>query len=323
MDLLATQSFAVGDAENDLSLFGWLRSELRWPTPSRPCENTPTSSSKKRTGLESRSRSPAPCQWGARWCPPRWWIEIGTVDDGTPVKIPGSQARILVTGPAGAGKSYLVGLMAEQWIQAEYSVLLLDPEGDHLELQELNQVQVVAGRHQLPEPAELMHTLHPYTSIVLDLSGLAPTQDRLPASTVVGGGRAPRSTRIPHWVIYDEAHLLGNHEEAHWTRRGGYVLSSFAPAALPANEIDDTDVVLEIDNPDTAGDVASRTLRRAVCGSAPGASFVHHRRAPHGPRAPPPQICRHPLPRERRFYFRPSTAKPSPRQAPWAISAPR
>jgi hypothetical protein len=107
-------------------------------------------------------------------------------------------------------------------------------------------------------------------------------------------------------VIYDEAHLLGSHEEAHWTRRGGYVLSSFAPASLPANEIDDTDVVLTLNEADTAADVASRTLRRASVrfGAGPPRAFtIAERRTVH---------VRHrhkyadvALPRERRFYFRP------------------
>ena len=42
-----------------------------------------------------------------------------------------------------------------------------------------------------------MHTLHPYTSIVWTCPGSPAHTDRLPVSTVVGGGRAPRSTRIP------------------------------------------------------------------------------------------------------------------------------
>jgi len=83
-------------------------------------------------------------------------------------------------------------------------------------------------------------------------------------------------------------------------------LSSFAPASLPADEIDDTDVVLTLDDANTAGDVASRTLRRASVrfGAGPPRSFtMAERRTAH---------VRHrhkyadvALPRERRFFFRP------------------
>ena len=111
---------------------------------------------------------------------------------------------------------------------------------------------------------------------------------------------------FPHWVIYDEAHLLGSHEEARWARRGGCVLSSFTPALLPAHEIDRADVVLELTNADTAGELASKTVRRAAArfGAGPSRAFtIAERRIAH---------VRHrhkyadvSLPRERRFYFRP------------------
>ncbi|MCI4674131.1 helicase HerA domain-containing protein [Candidatus Mycolicibacterium alkanivorans] len=243
-----------------------------------------------------------------RWCPPRWWVEIGTFDDGTPVKIPGSQARMLVTGPAGSGKSYLVGLLAERWIESGYCVLVLDPEGDHVEFGELARVQVVDARHHLPEPHELVDTLHPHISIVVDLSGLTSPHKVDYLHRLRSAASVHREARgFPHWTIYDGAHLLGHHPEAHWTHRGGCVLSSFAPASLPANEVDDTDVLLTLDDANTAEDVVSRTRRRACVrfGAGPPRSFtIAERGATH---------VRHrhkyadvSLPRERRFYFRPA-----------------
>jgi hypothetical protein len=50
---------------------------------------------------------------------------------------------------------------------------------------------------------------------------------------------------FPHWVIYEEAHLLGTDEQAHRARRDSYVLSSFAPASLPTHEIDDLHGVVQ------------------------------------------------------------------------------
>ena len=151
MTLSRHNTLAVGDAENDLSLFGMaeIGAAVANAVPSVREHADLVLDREDGAGLAELLAGPH-VSGARRWCPPRWWIQIGTFDDGTPVKIPGSQARMLVTGPAGAGKSYLVGLMAEQWIQAEYSVLLLDPEGDHLELQELNQVQVVAGNTSCP-----------------------------------------------------------------------------------------------------------------------------------------------------------------------------
>ncbi len=308
MDLSLHNTVAVGDAENDLSLFGTaeIGAAVANAVPSLREHADLVLGKEDGAGVAELLTGPH-IRGARRWCPPRWWVEIGTFDDRTSVKVPGSQARVLVTGAAGSGKSYLVGLMAEQWIQAGYCVLLLDPEGDHVELGESNQVRVIDARHHLPEPAELVDTLHPHTSVVVDLSGLASPHKTEYLRRLWSAAGVHREVRgFPHWVIYDEAHLLGSHEEAHWTRRGGYVLSSFAPASLQANEIDDTDVVLTLDEADTAGDVASRTLRRASVrfGSGPPRGFtIADRRTMH---------VRHrhkyadvSLPRERWFYFRP------------------
>ncbi len=107
---------------------------------------------------------------------------------------------------------------------------------------------------------------------------------------------------FPHWVIYDEAQLLGADEQAHWARRGGYVLCSFAPASLPAHEIDSSDIVLTLTNADTAADIDSRRRATIRFGSGPPRGFtiadrhtahVRHRHKYADIRLPP----------ERRFYF--------------------
>jgi hypothetical protein len=243
-----------------------------------------------------------------RWCPPRRWVDIGTFEDGTPTQIPGSQGRILVTGPAGAGKSYLTGLLAEQWILAGYSVLVIDPEGDHLDLRELKQVQIVDARRYLPEPPEVVNMLGPYTSIVVDLSALAEPNKIDYLHRLRPAAEAHREQHgFPHWVIYDEAHLLGTQDEARWVSRGGYVLSSFAPKSLPATELDSTDVLLKFTDTGTPAQVTAQPVWRASVsfGSGPPQSFtIAERRTAH---------VRHRhkyadvvLPHERRFYFRPT-----------------
>jgi hypothetical protein len=198
--------------------------------------------------------------------------------------------------------------MAERWILAGYCVLVIDPEGDHSELRNLNQVQVVDAGHYLPQPIELVNTLlHPNNSIVLDVSGLAE-QDKPDylhrLRTTVEAYRERHG--FPHWVIYDEAHLLGTDQAARWLRRAGHVLSSFAPALLPADEIDCADVVVELTHDEASGGVTSKRLLRATLrfGSEPARSFtIADRRTTH---------VRHrhkyadvSLPAERQFYFRP------------------
>jgi len=55
--------------------------------------------------------------------------------------VPGSPANILICGETGAGKSYVAGLMIEQWITVGYTVLVIDMEGDHAALGRLHNTQ--------------------------------------------------------------------------------------------------------------------------------------------------------------------------------------
>lgn len=309
MNLSAHNTIAVGDAENDLSMFRMAEvgAAVVNAVPSLRERADLILDAEDGDGVATLLTGPY-LVGAQRICPQRWWIDIGRFDDGTRVRIPGSQARILVRGPAGSGKSYLSGLMAERWIVAGYCVLVIDPEGDHSELRTLNQVQVVDTRHYLPQPIELVSTLlRPDNSIVLDMSGLAerdkPDYLRRLRTTV----EAYRERHgFPHWVIYDEAQLLGTDQAARWLRRAGYVLSSFAPASLPADEIDDADIVVEPNHGEASSGVKATKLLRATLrvGTEPPRSFtVADRRTTH---------VRHrhkyadvSLPAERQFYFRP------------------
>ncbi len=303
MNLSPHNAIAVGDAENDLSMFGV--AELGAAVPNAVSSvlrhadlvlDDPDGA-----GVAGLLNGPY-LTGGRRFCPRRRWVNIGTFDDQSPAQIPGSQGRILVTGATGSGKSYLVGLMAERWIQAHYCVLVIDPEGDHVQLQQLHGVRVVDGQDHLREPINLVNSLDPRTSLVVDMSAVAEATKMEYLHRLRSTAEAHREHHgFPHWVIYDEAHLLGAEEEAHWARRGGYVLSSFAPAALPAGELDSSDVVLTLSDDDRA-DMA--LVRRATVrfGCAPPRAFaiaerqtehVRHRRKYADVR----------LPNERRFYF--------------------
>ena len=128
MNLSPHNTVAVGDAENDLSLFGMAEIGVAVANAVPSVQRRADLVLEERDGAGVAELLTGPYLSGARrWCPPRRWIEIGTFEDGTPTRVPGSQARMLVTGPAGSGKSYLIGLMAERWIQAGYCVLVIDP----------------------------------------------------------------------------------------------------------------------------------------------------------------------------------------------------
>lgn len=308
-------TIAVGDAENDLSLFGSaeIGAAVADAVPSLREHADLVLEQPDGAGV-AELLSGAYLSGVRRWCPPRRWVQIGIFDDGTPAKVPGSQARMLVTGPAGSGKSYLVGLLAEEWMDAGYCVLLVDPEGDHRQLQQLNRVEVVDVEAGLPEPVELVGLLQPHTGLVVDLSAL-PTADKIDyLQRLRPAAEAQREARgFPHWVIYDEAHLLGADQPPHWTRRGGYLLSSFMPALLPEGEVGETDIVLTVGGIDPVSSVAPEPVRQASIQfgtAAPRAFTIAARRTGH---------VRHShkyadvlLPKERRFYFRPTDGRAIP-----------
>lgn len=305
MNLSPRNAVAVGDAENDLSLLGVAEVGVAVADAVSSVRRFADVVLEQPNGAGVAELLARPYLSGAqRWCPPRRWVDVGTFDDGTATRLPGSQGRIVVTGPAASGKSYLLGLMAERWVLAGYCVLVIDPEGDHLQLQQLNEVQVVESAHHLPEPAEVVHALRPNSSVVVDLSGLAEPSKSEYVRRLRSTAEAHREQHgFPHWVVYDEAHLLGSDEEAHWARRGGYVLCSFAPASLPAREIDSSDVAIALANTDAAADIASRRRATIRFGSEPPRGFtIAERRTAHVRHRHKYADVR--LPPERRFYFR-------------------
>jgi hypothetical protein len=119
MSLFPHNAVAVGDAENDLSLFGIAEIGAAVADAVASVRRLADVVLDKPDGAGVAELLAGPYLIGAqRWCPPRRWVNIGAFDDATSARIPGSQGRILVTGPAASGKSYLVGLMAAEFRSA-------------------------------------------------------------------------------------------------------------------------------------------------------------------------------------------------------------
>ena len=140
----------------------------------------------------------------------RWRVQLGVASDGEQVTVPASQVNILIAGGSGTGKSYIAGLLAEAVSELGYGALVIDLEGDHLDLDDLRGVLSVGGIEPLPRPGEIHRLLrHRFGSVVLDLSLLVPQEQDAYISAlpeVIEDER--RHTGLPHWVFVDEAHRL-------------------------------------------------------------------------------------------------------------------
>jgi hydroxymethylpyrimidine pyrophosphatase-like HAD family hydrolase len=177
---------------------------------------------------------------GARWVPPsNWALTIGYDDGGNEVQLPASQINMLLVGASCSGKSYLVGSLVEQLVRLDYSVLVLDREGDHRSLAERRGILGVGGKDPLPPPTQLADLLrHRFGSVVVDLSTLGDEAEHAYVEAIAPVLLAQRAvTGLPHWLFFDEAHELLA-DQTHWADQlgggdHGYGCSSYLPEMLP------------------------------------------------------------------------------------------
>ncbi len=310
LDLSPHNCVGVGDAENDLSLLAATEVGVAVANAVGSVRQHADLVLDRENGTGIAELLHGPYLSGARrLCPARRWVEVGTLDDGRPARVPGSQARILVTGPSGAGKSHLIGLMAEQWATAGYSILVIDPEGDQVGLEELPSVRVVDAAEHLPAPVELMASLlHPPTSLVLDLSGLPEEQklDYLERLRSAAGAQREQHG-VPHWVLVDEAHLQGRQqlEAWDWSPTDGYVLASFMPALIRPVDVESADIIVELLEDDPAASLDGVRGGRATLRIGRGRARpfrVGERRTSHVRHRH--KYADRQLPEYRRFHFR-------------------
>ncbi|MDH3300422.1 MAG: HAD-IIB family hydrolase [Acidimicrobiia bacterium] len=205
----------------------------------------------------------------------RLLLTLGNDADGEPVHIPAHPGNLIITGGSGGGKSYLAGLLAEQLVDLDYSVLVVDPEGDHVGLDALRPAVVLGDTGPAPPPDIVVNLLKRSDScVVIDLSALTGDDRRryladLPAAVEI----CRRMYGRPHWVFIDEAHRSVSDEAAVGAidlAGSGYCLITWRPDELPPPFVAGTDTVLALTTsdpgPDTVDLVAAvaRVPRRHV-----------------------------------------------------------
>jgi hydroxymethylpyrimidine pyrophosphatase-like HAD family hydrolase len=181
--------------------------------------------------------------------PRRWQLTLGEDDDGNEVRIPASHVNLLITGASCSGKSYLAGLLVEQLVRLDYGVLVVDREGDHRGLAERRGILAVGGKEALPSPRLLAALLrHRFGSVVIDLSMLGEDEQRAYVRWIAPAVLTQRAvTGLPHWVFFDEAHLLPL--EGHWIDAltdgdRGFCFTTYQPDVLPDLVRDAIDLAL-------------------------------------------------------------------------------
>jgi len=139
-------------------------------------------------------------------------LPLGNAADGTPVGLPAHRASVLIAGPSQSGKSTLTGLLVERIVRAGRSLCVLDPEGDHQALAELEGCVVLGGKTEraLATPDEVDQLLRrPTGCLVLNLSALSMAEKVTYATKILPVVSAVRAASgLPHWLIVDEAHHL-------------------------------------------------------------------------------------------------------------------
>jgi hypothetical protein len=139
-------------------------------------------------------------------------LTLGHAADGTPVTVPAHRANVLIVGRSESGKSTLTGLLVERIVRAGRSLCVLDPEGDHQTLAELEGAVVLGGKTEraLATPDEVEQLLRrPTGCVVLNLSALSTAEKVAYAAKVLAVVSAVRAaTGLPHWLVIDEAHHI-------------------------------------------------------------------------------------------------------------------
>jgi hydroxymethylpyrimidine pyrophosphatase-like HAD family hydrolase len=301
---------AIGDAENDLSMLETAEIGVAVGNAIESVRRRADLRLDDEPGAVARFLRGPVVRGGQVVRTERHRVRIGQTPEGEPVYVPGAQARILICGASGTGKSHLTGLLVERWVEARYTALVIDPEGDHAALSRLHNTFLIdaAAEHSARDLAQLLRRSG--ASVVLDLSRLTAAEARHYLDGVAGRIETLRSRYgRPHWVVIDEAHgaLGGDGSIIDRIRLhgGGYCYVTYLPECLNPATLAGMDLTLSPIPPATAGHGEPALVRYRPRDAPESTCHLDRRITPH---------VRHrhkyadtPLPSQRRFAFREPT----------------
>ncbi len=268
--LSARNTLGVGDAENDHELLRVceIGAAVEWGSQSIRATADVVIEGESPAALGHYLRGLVACGQLPAARTPRRTLLLGHTDEGGPFSLKVRGRNILVAGDARSGKSWVAGLLAEQLILHQYSVCVIDPEGDYRTLETLPGVIALGGANPLPRPHELLHVLrHPDASVVIDLSHVPYhekveyTRALLPALAMLR-----RRTALPHRIFVDEAHYFldgPSPADVLDLHGNGYTLVTYWASHLPKAVLDASEVVLVT----CESDPAEVRALHALCGS--------------------------------------------------------
>ncbi|MGO9119253.1 MAG: HAD hydrolase family protein [Desulfomonilaceae bacterium] len=176
-------------------------------------------------------------------------VRLGTGENGKPLDGVVRGRNVLVAGDSRSGKSWIAGLICEQFILKGYSLCILDSEGDYVSLDALPGVIVHRLTHETDPFPDVERILRqPVLSLVVDLSaiqaGAKPAVVRMLLERV---NALRRSLGFPHRVLLDEAqYFLSGPDAAELFDRdlGGYLLVTYRVTDLSESVLSATDAVI-------------------------------------------------------------------------------
>jgi hydroxymethylpyrimidine pyrophosphatase-like HAD family hydrolase len=242
---------AVGDAENDLSMFEAceLGVAVGNAVPSLKLHADLVLTEPDGTGVASLlsgslARGEPPIR------PQRRQVNLGSGEDGGWVRVAASGIDLLIVGGSGSGKSFAAGLVAEQLVALGYVLCVIDPEGDHVALGGLPRAVALGGGPVPPDPEDVVRILRQsLTSVVVDLSLVSALERDAWTRQALELLEQSRATYgVPHWLLVDEAHAPLGHADgvarSFRPAHKGHCLVTYRPSELAHAMLSDLDYLL-------------------------------------------------------------------------------
>lgn len=183
---------------------------------------------------------------GGIWAnPPRRRVTLGKSQaGGSSVTLPSFGTNLMISGDPRSGKSWIVGLFAEQLIEAGYRICIIDPEGDYPQMGERNQIVTFGYDLPLPPPAAAVRLLRTKPlSLIFTLAALKSREQLNYVDQLLAALHDLRaSSGVPHWIMIDEAHYFFYEQSPSLrhlrTMTGNFCLATYRPSLVASEAYD-------------------------------------------------------------------------------------